>query len=88
VERVVPSVAGEIGQSQLSHKRAWPQHWNMGIQSDGKLFCNPLWRNPGLPELSRDRLLRSDGGSNLDGMTFCLIRFDPFDDVYCDLAFL
>ena len=65
--------------------------WNVGVRSDRELFYNTLRRNTSLlevtPHLSRSCLMRSVRGSNLDGMVFCLIRFDCFN-VCCDLAIL
>lgn len=65
--------------------------WNMSIWSDGELFHDALWGNPGLlevtPHLSCSRLMRSVGGSNLNSMVLCLIKFELVD-VRCDLAIL
>jgi hypothetical protein len=65
--------------------------WNMSIWSNGKLFHNTLRMNLCLlempPHLSRSRLMRTVGSSELDSMVLGLIRSDRFD-IRCDLAIL
>ena len=62
--------------------------WNVGIRSNGELFHNTLRMNLCRPEmpshLSRSRLVRPVGSSDLDTMVLCLIR----SDVCCDWAIL
>ena len=65
--------------------------WNVSIWSNGKLFHNTLRMNVCLPKmpphLSRSRLMRTVGSSDLDSMVLGLIRSDRFN-IRCDLAIL
>lgn len=65
--------------------------WNVSVWSNGELFYNALrvdFRPPEMSlHLSRGRLMRPVGGSDLNSMILRLIRSDRFD-VCCDLAIL